>query len=327
MRPRLFVALVFFSIVSCLPGRAADLVDRVTAYTNALPRYHYDVHRPLKIKYAGVTKTAQYRITRLSYVTTNGDRVPALLTIPIIASKTHPVPCLFLLHGLGSNKEEMELIGGYAASAGYATLAIDEWGQGARARHGRPIGFSSSMTDLQMQITVGIHQSVLDVRRGLDYLDNLPQIDHSRIGLLGVSLGALIGTIASGVDTRLKATVLISGGGDWATILEPLSKHISETGNQKAASKIQNMNWGLVSALLAPEDPLTFVSHIAPRPVLMECGGKDQIIVPAAAKELYDAGTAPANSHIQIDWYPDAGHVPSPDLILPVIQKWLAANL
>ena len=153
-----------------------------------------------------------------------------------------------------------------------------------------------------------------------------PDVAHARIGLLGLSLGAIIGTISAGVDPRLKAAVLISGGGDWGLILQSLADRNAEIGGRPMGG-LKGTDWNLVRAFLAPEDPLTFAGHIAPRALLMESGGRDTIIVPAAAHLLYDAARRPRTARVHLDWFADAGHVPPPELIYPKIKQWLGKNL
>jgi formylglycine-generating enzyme required for sulfatase activity/dienelactone hydrolase/predicted Ser/Thr protein kinase len=51
-----------------------------------------------------------------------------------------------------------------------------------------------------------------DLRRSIDYLQTRPDIDHEKIGFLGLSWGGAIGPVMAAVEPRLKAVVLLSGG-------------------------------------------------------------------------------------------------------------------
>ncbi len=300
----------------------AYALDRAAAYRSALPLYRYDARQPLAVRVQEKTPFLTGHLLHFSYASANGQRVPALLFVPKGASKRHPVPCLVALHGLGGSKEfMMGFAPQYALPLGYAVLAIDEYGQGDRPRpptSGNGVDVSG--------LTTGIRQTVIDVRRGLDYLDTRPEISRAHIGVIGLSLGAIIGTVSAGVDPRIRAAVLISGGGDWGLILQSLADRNAFIGGRPMGG-LKGTDWGLVRAFLAPEDPLTFAAHIAPRPILMENGGKDIVIVPAAARMLYDEARRPHNSRAHIDWFPDAGHVPPPALVYPKIKPWLAQNL
>lgn len=54
-------------------------------------------------------------------------------------------------------------------------------------------------------------QAVVDVRCVVEWLTSRPEIDAQRIGLVGISLGAMVGLIATQVEPRLHAAVSILG--------------------------------------------------------------------------------------------------------------------
>jgi pimeloyl-ACP methyl ester carboxylesterase len=51
-----------------------------------------------------------------------------------------------------------------------------------------------------------------DVRRTIDFIDQDPTMDGSRIALMGFSYGALFGPVLLGIEARLATGILISGG-------------------------------------------------------------------------------------------------------------------
>lgn len=289
---------------------------REAIYQKALPTYADTLGQPLAVKTVETKTLGGAHFLRFSYLSVHGQRVPALLFTPLRASATSPAPCLVILHGLGGNKEMMAGLALFAAKAGYASLLIDEYGQGERT----PTKPSTRPAAEELGLTV--HQSVLDVRRGFDYLATRRDIDSHRLGLVGVSLGAIIGTVTAGVEPRIKATALISGGGDWGLILKTLTANRTEVGGHSTAG-FKTMDWDKVSILLAPEDPLTFAPHIAPHALLMVGGRLDTTIVPQAQQELYDAARQPK----QITWFDQYGHVPPPEVVYPALQKFFAARL
>jgi len=316
--PRIGAGGLLFLLALLIPSVHAQTpaIDRDAVYQKALPSYQYEASQPLAVKTIGTQTIGTAKFLRFSYGSTNHQRVPALLFTPASASASHPVPCLIILHGLGGSKEIMAGMALDAAKAGYASLVIDEYGQGER-------GPLKTVPGQQAQeLATTILQTSVDVRRGLDYLATQPQINSSKIGLAGVSLGACIGTVVSGVEPRIKAVVLISGGGDWGLILKTLSSRSAVVGGRDT-SPFKNVNWGALSVLLAPEDPLTFAPHIAPRPILMLGGRKDTTIVPKAQQELFDA----ANQPKQIVWYPQYGHVPPPEVVYPAMEKFFGKML
>ena len=54
---------------------------------------------------------------------------------------------------------------------------------------------------------------------------------------------------------------------------------------------------------MADVDPIYFVGHISPRPVLMQNGKTDRLVPPAAAEPLHKAAKEPK----VVRWYP-GGH-------------------
>jgi dipeptidyl aminopeptidase/acylaminoacyl peptidase len=63
------------------------------------------------------------------------------------------------------------------------------------------------------------HQAVADVRRARDVLAAMPGVDSRRVGVLGVSLGAVIAATAAGVDPTFPYVILVVGGADLAKII------------------------------------------------------------------------------------------------------------
>jgi serine/threonine protein kinase/dienelactone hydrolase len=55
-------------------------------------------------------------------------------------------------------------------------------------------------------------QQSKDLGRSIDYLETRTDIDRTRIGYLGVSMGAALGVILTAVEDRLKAVVFLDGG-------------------------------------------------------------------------------------------------------------------
>ena len=285
-----------------------------TVYKQYASLYQYDKTQPLSVV---VTKTKRYPecvMLRVNYASANGERVPAVVFEPFRASRSHPVPAVILLHGLGGSKEDLVPFGHFLAATGYASLIIDEYGHGERRNEGQ----SGSAVD-------GIHgfeQTVIDVRRGIDYLQTRSHISPHRIGVLGFSLGAILAADAMGIDWRLRSAVLISGGGDVAVIL----KHLSALSPQ-IRDRMSATDWGLAGILLAGIDPLTFASHVGARPVLMQNGDADTIVIPSCAKALYHKIAAGKKSHVEIDWCRGSGHTLPLGKIYPHMRVWLDKNL
>ncbi|MEN3000466.1 MAG: alpha/beta hydrolase family protein [Armatimonadota bacterium] len=85
-----------------------------------------------------------------------------------------------------------------------------------------PPGYGSGDLVLEGDVSVlrqTLIQAVWDVRRAIDWLARQPEVDGTRIGLVGISLGAILGATVLGVEPRLHSAVLILGGVDVAHIV------------------------------------------------------------------------------------------------------------
>ena len=58
-----------------------------------------------------------------------------------------------------------------------------------------------------------------DIRRSLDVLAALPEVDSQRIGLIGTSLGGILG-VSAATDPRVQKAVFLLAGGDLESILQ-----------------------------------------------------------------------------------------------------------
>jgi dienelactone hydrolase len=266
----------------------------------------------------------------VSYVGAAGDRVPALIFEPRWASAEHPSPCLVLVNGVGGQKEMLTPVARIAASLGYASLLIDVPGQGERGPAGGAPGqlrwdiFPGVTTepDLASAIVDNTARSVVDLRRGIDVVSQRKTIDGARIGVVGYSLGALVSTVLAAVDSRVKVVALMSGGGDLAALLRyQADANIAVGGAYKAL--IQSATVDAFRAQLSPIDPLNYVGHIAPRPLLIQHGKADRVIPSEYDEKLYDAAGSPK----QIDLYPTSGHILPPLETFAVLSAFLSKNL
>ncbi len=120
----------------------------------------------------------------------NGTRVYGKITLPAHASPTNPVPGAVLCHGFGGNHDVMESSAALLAGKGIATIIFDMHG------HGSSEGL----------FTGKIAEQVIDAWR---LLEGLPEVDSSRIALIGHSLGALASVLAAG-KVKPKALVALS---------------------------------------------------------------------------------------------------------------------
>lgn len=121
-----------------------------------------------------------------------GDaRLAAILRKPAGVEKP---PVVIVMGGLDSVKEELQQVADYFLDRGMATLGLDGPGQGE--------------TGLTLKIEPA---SEKPVGAAIDFLEGLGEIDATRIGLYGQSLGGYYVVRASAFEARIKAAVASAG--------------------------------------------------------------------------------------------------------------------
>ncbi|PKQ26604.1 MAG: hypothetical protein CVT64_05470 [Actinobacteria bacterium HGW-Actinobacteria-4] len=162
-----------------------------------------------------------YRIEHLSYLAEPNDRVPALLLIPDGVDAAHPAPAIVALHqhngewnlgksepaGLAGNP--MHHTGAALAREGYVVLCPDSLCFEDRASLHLP-GHRDEQAQAMRYLTQGqslAWKNILDTRRAVDLLASRPEVDATRLGAYGHSMGSTIAWLTGPFEPRLRAIV------------------------------------------------------------------------------------------------------------------------
>ena len=154
-------------------------------------------------------------------------------------------PILIMVPGLDSAKEELEAYELPFLARGMATLLVDGPGQG-EAEYDFPIR--------------GDYE--VPVRAMVDWLMQRNDIDHTRIGLWGVSLGGYYAPRAAAFEKRLKACIGLAGPYDFSDTWEqlpPLTReafrvrsHLATEAQAKEYSQTLTMKNGIAQQITCP---------------------------------------------------------------------------
>lgn len=191
-----------------------------------------------------------------------------------------PFPVVILQHGLGGRRQDMQPMHQTLTSLGFATMSIDARGHGQQSSPEQlPTALAQGAPAAELMT-----QTVLDLRQSIDYLVGLPEVDASHIGYVGFSLGGILGADLAAVDDRIAATALVGAGADWSTILNETSiDWIAELRNADP-SFVER-----AATALNPTDPKWWAGDIAPRPLLIIRGTRDNVVSAAATDALIAA--------------------------------------
>jgi len=206
-------------------------------------------------------------------------------------------PAAVLLHWLGGNFDALEIVGLRMAENGISTLMLYMPGYGPRRPKEGPRE-KLGTKDMDAMIAT-LRQAVLDVRRAGDWLAARPDVEASRVGLVGISLGSIVGSLTAGVDDHFGRSVFLIGGGDLAAIVMHGSK---ETAAAKERLEKAGLTVDQLRGMWKDIDPITFASRVRPEEILMINAEADEVIPKECTVRLAAAMGAP-----EVRWF-KGGH-------------------
>lgn len=266
-----------------------SLRSKVTELIGAFP----PARSPLRPVILDTRTFPGYRREKIVFDSRRGLSVLAYLLLPT-AAKT-PMPVMICVPGHGRGVDDIVGIdeqgrertdkSGYqhdfaiqVAEAGLAAIAIEPLGFGCRrdpanARQGlsrkacEPVAGGALLVGETM-----ISWRVWDVMRTLDYIATRPELDANRVGCMGISGGGTVTLFAAALEPRIRAA-LVSGY---------LNTFRDSVGS--LAHCIDNY----VPGILNWAEMHDIAGLIAPRPLFVESGERDNIFPIASSIESFN---------------------------------------
>ena len=295
--------------------KAGRNLSAAEAYVRASLAYHFAqfvYHEDLELKAeAQKRKVAAYLraapnmdppAERVEIPWRDGRMLPGVLRIPEAAKGGGGAPCVVLVAGLDSTKEEFHTLEEVLHSRGMATFAFDGPAQGENA---------------DMQLRPDFERVVSAV---VDHLVEDARLDASRIGALGVSLGGYYAPRSLAFEPRLRAGAGVCGPYDMVEIWEGLPA-LTRQGVCVSFQTEDEEQGALKSQEISLRGRLSGLD----RPLLIIHGAKDRLCpVEQAHKIAAEAGGA-----CELVVYPEGVHVCNniPFLWRPLAADWLAEKL
>ena len=236
--------------------------------------FAYDRSAPLRYRDLGrVNQGSKLQVRNVVFAGAQDKAVQGYLVVP---PGKGPFPAVVYLHGSGGDRVELLGLAAWLAARGAVALTIDSPFVNAQ-RQGTGIEALRAERDLAVR-------SIVDVRRAVDALQALPQVDDDRIGVVGFSAGARTAAVLAGVEHRVASYVLWSGGS------EPVTAYTSRLPLDLRLEAGQ---------LLTDVDPLRSVEGSTSQ-LLFQDGRRDEVVPKAALQRLYRAAPEPK----ELRWYP-----------------------
>lgn len=244
-------------------------------------------------------------------------------------ARSRPLPALLCIPGSANHKEELlqplDLLPRWA-DQGFFVLSID------RTQDEETLLDQKGLTGLW---GYQVHNLV----RTLDYLQTRPEVDGARIGMLGLSMGAMEALWLGALDHRVRVVVSTAGHLAWEEVFAQDSWRLIfadlPLGRQLLADQASGAQAWEAFCQRYPQLPKLDASRsaalLAPRPLLLMTGALDPYTTPVATKRVYDAAqVAFADSGMSAClemWIePEIGHgfsLPMQERALAWFRRWL----
>lgn len=238
------------------PTPAAPVPKNGAPFAQVARLFAYDASDPIGLNDTGTWEYkpadgAPRTIRMMTYLSA-GKPVEAWLVLP---EGEGPFPAVMYLPGYGGVIDEWVPYACQLADRGYAGLLIAPTDERSDCPRYTLLSWNGK------QDVAAMAQYVVDLRRGIDLLQSLPQIDGRRIGFVGHSYGGTVGGILAGVEDRIKAYVLVSaGGGSWrqdVPMNQEMRDYHTARGNPPP-SDAAIARWNRQVAIIAP---FNFIGH------------------------------------------------------------------
>jgi len=280
-------------------------------------------HKPSLPQRVRTEKHDGYTLERWILDLNGIEPVPALLLIP--DHRQNPAPGLLFIHWHAGQYDlgKEQLLQGVSAQPAYApvcaekglvTLAIDSWCFGERKHEANGHqGEEDAFKEMLWRGRVLWGMMIFDEFRALDFLTGRPEVDPSRLGAFGMSMGATKAWWLAALDPRVRLTIDVCCLTDFESLIQAhgLSGHGI---------------YYFVPSLLKHFDTSQINALIAPRAHLSVNGRKDPLTPPAGVEKIRDELMPLYRSYgreedLRIELF-DCAHQELPEM-RELILKWM----
>ena len=174
----------------------------------------------------------------------------------------------------------------YLAAQGFAALEMRSGPSFLDRVRVTQVGHGPTWEDVETEM-------IRDGRRGLDWLCSQGGVDARRLGIIGISHGAIIGPCVMGADSRLLAGVFCMGGAHEAMIVAR-SRERSVRRFRERIMQVHGLTdpkdlLRLPQAQASRTEPMRYAGAVDPRSVLLFKTRLDRAVVPEAQDKLWEA--------------------------------------
>jgi len=262
-----------------------------SVYKGFLTHFRYD-KKNLEPEVIAVEKNENWTREKITFAGEGNDRIIAYLYLPLRALK--PFQCMVFIPGMDvfysrNLAQEAEWILGPHVKAGRAMFTVVM--KGMTEREWGP-GYSKPDTNsVEFRNLVVLHSSELN--RGLDYLETRSEINIDKLSYIGFSWGSGNRLAFAGITNCFKSYIFIGGGID-----------------ERMFPTLPEVN------------PINYAPYIKAPKLLLNGKQDEEHLYKTRALPLYNLLKEPKKIAMV-----DGGHLPSLEVRVPVINKFLDETL
>lgn len=197
------------------PAAAKKPLDS-SAFRAVSALFRYDQGIPLDARVLERNENDLYIREKIVFTGVRGERVPGYLALP--KNQKGRLPLILLIHaGSGSKEvwweansfERGKILTERLLQLGFAVLALDAQLHGERSVNNDYLPVGSMIYDKKwfFRFRDGVIETVGDYFRAIDYLSSRAEIDVTRIGVVGHSMGGIIALIFAALNQNVKVAV------------------------------------------------------------------------------------------------------------------------
>jgi dienelactone hydrolase len=179
-----------------------------------------------------------------------------------------------LQHGYGSRKEDLLPFAQDLAGRGFVVLLADAWGHGERFPNSGPTWMTELSADYFLEVT---RRTAEEVGEGLNLLLQRPEVRSDMVVVGGFSMGAIVALLVATEDERVAGVVSLAG----APLPDLLG--VSIYGSKLAGPESRRY------ALTHDAADADHLRRLAPKPLLISHGRRDDMVPVVGALRLYEA--------------------------------------
>lgn len=130
------------------------------------------------------------------------------------------------------------------------------------------------------QIEIKFRSAIADRRRVIDWLCERPEVDETRIGAFGISMGAIVTSVLTPIEPRIHSSVICMAGGDLGAVIsvsseKPLVKY-RKIRMEKEGKDLATLKEELRQAI--DSDPLYLARYCSPDRFFMFISIYDSVV-------------------------------------------------